>query len=147
MTATTFGHPDPIQNPAFYQGVTIKRGLAWVIDTVMIIIVAALILPFTFFTGVFFFPLMVIVVGFFYRWFTLAGGSSTWGMRVMAIEIRDKDGARLSSQDAMLHTLLYSISVAFAPLQLISVAIMLLSSKGQGLPDHLLGTTAMNRPA
>jgi uncharacterized RDD family membrane protein YckC len=147
MTAASLGLPDPTTSPAFYQGVSIKRAAAWLIDTVMIAIVSALILPFTLFLGIFIFPLMMLVTGFFYRWFTLTSGSSTWGMRMMAIQIRDKDGMKLSSETALMHTLGFSISIVVAPLQLVSIAMMLLTARGQGLTDHLLGTTAINRPA
>jgi uncharacterized RDD family membrane protein YckC len=68
-------------------------------------------------------------------------------MRLMAIEIRQADGDRLSSQTAMLHTLGYSISVAVPPLQLISVIMMLVTARGQGLTDTVLQTAAINRPA
>jgi hypothetical protein len=34
-----------------------------------------------------------------------------------------------------------------APLQLISMILMLVTERGQGLTDVILGTTALNRPA
>ncbi len=139
--------PDPNRQAQFYDGVVIKRGLAWVIDVVLIAIISTLVLPFTAFTGIFFFPFLMLVIGFFYRWFTLAGRSSTWGMRLMSIEFRDLQGARFTSGTALMHTLGYSISVAMAPLQLISIAMMFLTARGQGLTDQLLGTAAINRPA
>lgn len=149
MTTAPFyqGLPDPRTHAAFYDGVLIKRALAWVIDVVMIAVLCMLILPFTAFTGVFFFPLMMLVVGFIYRWFTLSGKSSTWGMRMMSIEIRDHRGERLDSSAALMHTAGYTISVAIAPLQLISMIMMGVTPRGQGLTDHLLGTAAINRPA
>jgi uncharacterized RDD family membrane protein YckC len=127
-----------------YAGVALKRGVAWVIDVVLIAVLCTLILPFTAFTGVFFFPFLMLVVGFIYRWFTIAGGSATWGMRMMGVQLRDHTGARLSSGTALAHTLGYSVSVALPPLQLISVLMMLVTARGQGLTDHLLGTVAVN---
>lgn len=144
--ATAYALPDPAIRPDVYDGVTIKRGIAWVIDFAMIAVLCALALPFTAFLGVFFFPLMMLVIGFFYRWFTIAGGSATWGMRMMSIELREADGGKLSSGTALAHTLGYSISVAMAPLQLISIVMMLVTPKGQGLTDMVLGTAAINRP-
>nr|WP_156788562.1 RDD family protein [Roseobacter sp. CCS2] len=131
-------------DPRLYDGVTIKRGLAWVFDVVMIAMLCALVLPFTAFTGIFFFPALMLFVGFIYRWFTLAGGSSTWGMRMMGIRFRDHQGASLSSGLALAHTFGYTISVAIAPLQLISVILMLTTPRGQGLSDLILGTEAIN---
>lgn len=37
MYSDTMSHlPDPDRQAAFYDGVTVKRGLAWVVDTVLI---------------------------------------------------------------------------------------------------------------
>lgn len=130
--------------PHHVAGVPLKRGIAWLFDIVLIALLCALILPFTAFTGVFFFPFLMLVVGFIYRWFTIAGGSATWGMRIMGIGLRDHHGALLGSGLALSHTFGYTISVAIAPLQLISVVLMLVTTRGQGLTDHLLGTTAIN---
>jgi uncharacterized RDD family membrane protein YckC len=71
------------------------------------------------------------------------GGS---GMQLMAIELREADGLRLSMTTALLHTLLYTVSVVFVPLQVLSVAIMIARGRGQGLTDVILGTAMINRP-
>ena len=132
------GLPDPVTKPQFYTGVLAKRAAAWVFDVVLVGILCVIIMPFTVFTALLFFPFLMLVVGFIYRWFTIASKSSTWGMRLMGIELRDHDGLRLDSQSALMHTM--------APLQLVSVLMMLLSDRKQGLTDHLLGTTAINKP-
>ena len=148
MTTLTLGNlPDPVHDAEFYTGVATKRALAWVVDVTVVAIFCVVILPFTAFTGLFFFPFLMLTVGFLYRWFTIAGRSATWGMRLFNIELREMTGARLSSGNAFLHTLGYTISVVTAPLQLISAAMMAVTPRGQGLSDHLLGTTAINRPA
>ncbi|MEC8015082.1 MAG: RDD family protein, partial [Pseudomonadota bacterium] len=54
-------------------------------------------------------------------------------------------GRRLDGSLALLHTAGYSISVAIPVLQVISVLMMLTSSRGQGLTDALLGTVMLNR--
>ena len=131
-------------DPYLYAGVPLKRGIAWVFDMILIALLCALVLPFTAFTGIFFFPFLMLVVGFIYRWFTIAGGSATWGMRIVGVELRDHTGARLTSGLALAHTLGYTVSVAVAPLQLISVILMLVTARGQGLTDMLLGTVAIN---
>lgn len=127
-----------------FAGVPLKRAIAWVFDVVLIAILCTLILPFTAFTGVFFFPLMMLVIGFLYRWFTIAGSSATWGMRIMGIGLRDLDGTPLTSGMALAHTAGYTVSVAMAPLQLISCILMVFTARGQGLSDLVLGTTAVN---
>lgn len=140
------GLPDPELRPDFYEGVNAKRAFAWVIDVTLVALVCILLLPFTAFTGLFFFPLMMLVVGFFYRWWTLAGRSATWGMRLTGMEIREADGLRLSSTTALLHTAGYSISMMAFPAQLVSIGLMVITPRKQGLTDHILGTAALNRP-
>jgi uncharacterized RDD family membrane protein YckC len=115
-----------------------------VIDMVIIGVLSALVLPFTAFTGVFFFPFLMIVTGFLYRWGSIAAASATWGMAIMGIRLEDSRAQNLSGSLAFLHTLGYSISVAVAPLQLISVVLMLVTARGQGLTDLFLGTQAVN---
>lgn len=149
MSAHTMqlGLPDPATMPAFYEGVLIKRAAAWGIDVVLIGLLCVVVLPFTAFTGLFFFPFLMLVVGFIYRWLTISNKSATWGMRMMGLELRDRDGLRLQSGTALAHTMGYSVSVAVAPLQLLSVLMMIVTERKQGLTDHLLGTAALNRPS
>lgn len=136
--------PDPERQPEFYAGVPAKRFFAWVVDMILVVLLALLVVPFTAFTGLFFFPFLMLVIGFFYRVATLAGGSATWGMRLMAIEIRDARGHRLDLPTALLHTLGYTVSIAIFPVQLVSIVLMLVTSYRQGLTDHVLGTVALN---
>ena len=139
--------PDPDMQPDFYAGVTSKRLLAWIIDVILIIGLVAVVLPFTAFTGFFFLPFLHLVLSFAYRFVTIAGGSATFGMRFTGIEFRDLNGRKFDSTTAFLHTLGYTVSVAVPILQLVSIVMMLASSRGQGLTDSLLGTTALNRRA
>lgn len=139
------GLPDPKRQAEFYESVPVKRLLAWIIDTVLILLLCVLILPFTAFTGIFFFPLMVLVIGFAYRIVTITGGSATWGMRMMSIEFRQDDGSRFDLSTAFWHTVGFSLSWAITPLQLVSALLMVLSARGQGLTDHVLGTAVLNR--
>jgi uncharacterized RDD family membrane protein YckC len=150
MSARTLpfhGLPDPAREPAFYEGVTVKRGLAWIVDALVTFAFCLLILPFTAFTALFWWPLLWLMVGFAYRWATLSGGSATWGMRLMAIQIRDRDGGRLDPATAFAHVLGYTVSMAFLPLQLVSIGVMLALGRGQGLTDLALGTAVINRPS
>jgi uncharacterized RDD family membrane protein YckC len=148
MTARPYsaGLPDPTARADFYDGIRTKRLIAWVLDMVLIAVLSSILLPFTAFTALFFFPFFMLVTGFFYRWFTLSVGSATWGMALMGIQIRDGQGDRLSGSLAFWHTLGYTLSVAIAPLQLLSVGMMCLSPRRQGLSDLLLNTAAINRP-
>ncbi|QFT60116.1 RDD family protein [Sulfitobacter sp. THAF37] len=137
--------PDPLEQPEFYDGILTKRFIAWMVDGLLIVALCLLILPFTAFTGVFFFPALILVIGFLYRLATLSGGSATWGMRLVGMELRDSRDRPLDGGTAFLHTLGYSVSVTVAPLQLVSIIFMILSPRRQGLTDMLLGTAPLNR--
>ncbi len=137
--------PDPIQQPQFYDGLPTKRLLAWVVDMVVILLMCVLILPFTAFTGLFFFPFLMLTVSFVYRVITLTNGSATWGMRLMAMELRDSRDRPFDLSLAFLHTLGYSVSLAMPLLQIVSVVLMCTSLRRQGLTDMVLGTVPLNR--
>ncbi len=151
--SATHALPDPRQHAGFYDSVPTKRLLAWIIDLVITAaLAAALSLPALILGVVLILPLLLIPLfwcftGFLYRWWTISSGSATWGMRMMAIELRDRDGLRLDGQTAFLHTAGTYLSFAISPLQLVSVAAMVLSERRQGLTDMVLGTVMLNRAA
>lgn len=139
--------PDPIRHAEFYDGVTVKRGLAWIIDTAMVLALSILVVILSALTALFVLPAVWLTISFLYRWVTMTGDSATWGMRMMGIRFLTRDGERFDAATAFLHTLGYSVSVAFVLPQIISVGLMMISPRGQGLTDHLLGTVAINRPS
>ena len=147
MSPHSFALPDPVTQAEFYADVPMKRLFAWLIDMVVIVGISLLIVPFTAFTGLFFFPLLTLVVGFAYRVITITNRSATWGMRVMAIELRASSGERFGLGLAALHTGMTSVSFAMPLLQVVSIVLMLTTARKQGLTDHLLGTVALNRRA
>ncbi|MFK7762893.1 MAG: RDD family protein [Roseobacter sp.] len=144
MITTT---PDPQAQPEFYQDVALKRLLAWFVDALITLLACIVILPFTAFTGIFFFPLLFLVVGFAYRVATIANGSATWGMRLMAIELRTASGAPMDAGSAFTHTLGYTLSWTVPVFQLISMVMMAATERGQGLTDHVMGSVMINRKA
>lgn len=139
--------PDPDRHAAFYSGVPAKRALAWIIDTIFVTAIVLLVVLVSALTAVFIFPLVWLAVGFLYRWITISGRSATWGMRVMSIEFLDRYGQRFDAGTAFLHTLGYSLSMAFVLPQILSVALMMVTRRGQGLTDMVLGSVAINRHA
>jgi uncharacterized RDD family membrane protein YckC len=139
--------PDPITQSSFYENVPAKRLLAWVFDAVFVLGLCLLVLPLTGFLGIFFLPLMWLVVGFAYRTITIANGSATWGMRIASIELRNSAGARLNLTEAALHTLGYTISFGIFLLQAVSIVLMCTGLRGQSMTDHVLGTVMLNRQA
>ncbi|WP_092692476.1 RDD family protein [Tranquillimonas rosea] len=147
MTDTYWGLPDPDTQADFYADVPTKRFLAWVVDVVLIALISLVLVPFTLFTALFYFPALYLVVGFAYRTLTIARGSATPGMRLTAIELRDRDGKRFDLSTAFFHTAGYTIAMTVFPLQLISMGLMVATPRAQGLVDHVLGTAALNRAA
>lgn len=145
MTEHLWGLPDPDLHGEYYADVPVKRAIAWLFDAVLVFLLTLIALPFTAFLGLFFFPLLWLGISFVYRWLTIAAGSATWGMRLMSVELRTATGARFGAGEAFLHTFLYTLCVSFLVPQLISAALMLTSSRAQGLHDMFLGTTAINR--
>ncbi|MCF2872260.1 RDD family protein [Octadecabacter sp. G9-8] len=148
--SATYSHPNPDTHYDFYEGVPPKRLIAWLIDiSITAVIALPLMLPFLA-TAFLVVPLLAIpiiwaLVGFFYRWNTLANRSATWGMRLMAIELRDAQGARLSGGMAFMHTLGTTLSFAFPLVQAISILFMMTSDRGQGITDLVLNTAMLNR--
>lgn len=144
------GLPHPVADARFYAGVPGRRLLAFLIDTVAIIIlsvVATLLFGLVtlgagFFMGV---PIMA-AAAFVYRATTLAHWSATPGMWMTGIEMRRRDGSPFELLDGVLHTAGFMICLATGILQIISVATMALAPRGQGLPDMILGSAAINRP-
>lgn len=146
-TTRPSGLPDPDYHAEFYADVPAKRLMAWVIDTLLITGIVLAISLLGFFIPLLFWPFFYAVVSFLYRWWSIAAGSATPGMRVMAIELLDRDGRTFDGGTAFLHTAGYTLSVITAPLQLISVVMMLMTPRRQGLTDMVLGTAAVNRRA
>ncbi|HID67957.1 MAG TPA: RDD family protein [Roseibacterium sp.] len=145
MTRTQL--PDPDYDAAYYDGVLPKRLFAWMIDAGLIVIAMLILSVLT--AGIFFLLWIPVhaVLAFLYRWSTLKSRSATLGMRVMNIELRGPHGARLTSGEAALHTVSYLISATFFLIQIISIAMMIGRPFNRGLPDEIVGSVMINRPA
>jgi uncharacterized RDD family membrane protein YckC len=145
------GLPDPDRDQRFYAGVPSRRLAAWVVDVIVTLgIGVPLALVFGLMTlgvGLALFPLILLGVGFFYRVATIASGSATWGMRLMGVELRRQDGTRFDLTAAFLHTALYTVCIGVMILQVASIVGMLGTRYGQGLPDLVLRSAMINRPA
>ena len=147
MTDFTWHLPDPVTQPEFYSDVPSKRAIAWGIDSVLVLVLCIVILPFTAFTALFFFPMLWWIVSFIYRVATISRGSATLGMRVMSIEFRTHRGDRFDLAMALKHTAGYSFSILFIIFQLISIITILSTERRQSLVDLALGTVAINQRA
>lgn len=146
QTEPNWGLPDPQTHADFYDGVARKRLVAWVIDSIITVGLVAVAIPFTAFTGLFFLPVLWLVVSFVYRTATIAHNGATLGMRFFGIELRSQDGSLPDTTLAAMHTGSYLAMTMIFPAQLISILMMLTTARVQGLHDMLLGTAVINRP-
>lgn len=140
------GLPDPHIDQQFYAGVPFKRLIAWLIDFIIIMLIASALVLGSFGIGAFFFPVLLLVSNLSYRIFTLSKNSATLGMVLAGIEVRNSQGNKLTLAEATWHTGLYTLVLVSGLIQIISVLMMLINQRGQGIHDYFLGTTAINRP-
>jgi len=140
------GLPDPEYDHAFYDGVPAKRLFAWIVDVILVTATTFVLGLLTFSLLWWVWPIVYLTVDFFYRAGSIASGSATLGMRLMNLELRGPGGARFSRGEAVLHTLAYMVAAGFFILQLISIVMIALGARHQGLHDLLIGSAAINRP-
>ena len=143
-------HPQTIHvipHDLLYADVAPRRAIAWMIDTVLIAAITAVLIPLTGFIALFFLGGLYLTISFLYRWSGLARNSGTIGMRLMGLTFRDKQGQPMDGITAFLHTLSYTLSVAFMFPQIISILLMAFTRAHQGVSDIVLGTALVNRAA
>ena len=146
--STSFANlPDPRTQAEFYSDVTIKRFVAWVFDAILISILTFLVVLFTAFTAILIIGFVSLVISLAYRWLTISAWSATPGMRLVAVELRNHRGEKLDSNTAFLHSALFLTLKSFIIPQLISIAMMLFTERGQSLHDAFCGVVALNRAA
>lgn len=141
------GLPDPALDPQFYSGVVFKRLIAWIIDTVIAGALWMVLVIGTFGTFALFMFFGLLAVNFVYRAFTVDRYSATPGMMAVGIELRNGRGDRLDRTQALWHVALFLGLMVFFFINIVSMVVMLVNERGQGLHDMVLGTTAINRPA
>lgn len=148
---TSSGLPDPERDRQFYDGVPGGRLVAWIADVIVVLAIGVpLALLFGVLTlgfGFVLFFAILFAADFIYRVATIASGSATWGMRLMGIELRRLDGTRFDLATAFLHTALYAFCFGVLILQCASILGMVATRQGQGLPDMVLRSAMINRPA
>ncbi|MEP2781339.1 MAG: RDD family protein [Pseudoruegeria sp.] len=147
MSEPLWGLPNPDTHSEFYKDVAIKRLFAWLIDMVFIGLISAVVVVLTAFTGLFFLPFLVLCVSLIYRTVAIARHSATPGMRLVSLEFRTHRGEKFDTSLALIHTIAYTVSVSMVLPQVISIILMLSSSRRQGLTDMFLGTAAVNKAA
>ena len=137
--------PYPHSHPEFYESVTTKRFFAWLLDSIIVLGILIITSPFTFFVSLFLFPFFYAAIDFVYRTATLTMGSATFGMRLMAVELRHESGHRLDFVKSLFHTIGLYVSYAFVLVQIASIGMMVTRDDRKGLTDLVVGTVMVNR--
>ncbi|MEO1491522.1 MAG: RDD family protein [Pseudomonadota bacterium] len=147
------GVPDPEQDGQFYAGVPLRRFVAFLIDSVVIVgiwfvvvFIGFLLTVLTMGAGLVVAMLLFACSGFLYRWLMLRNRSATLGMIMTGIEVRDHEGEHLDDTSAALHTAGYYVTVMFPPLMLIGWILLATSPYRRAMHDTFMGTVVINRP-
>lgn len=146
---TAHGLPDPQVDAQFYDGVPARRAIAWVIDMIIIVLLALIV---TTLLGVltlgimfFFAGLIGLAASFAYRVIFLANNSATPGMMLMGIEFRTLNGEKFGLTEALIHTTVFMMLFTSFIGHVASCITMTTTRYGRALPDFLLGSTVINR--
>lgn len=139
--------PDPAIQPEFYADLPMKRAGAWAIDLVVTVALTLVGLVLTLFISAFFLPLLFAAISVAYRTVMLARYGATLGMMVMALKWRHLNGRSPDTTSALIYSGAHAVMWTVFPLQIVSIALILLSPYRQGLHDHLLSTTMVNKIA
>ncbi len=147
MFQTASALPDPVRHAAFYDGVPLKRAVAWVFDTLVVALLCTIFVILTLGLGALILFIVFPAVSFVYRWASIANWGATGGMALMGLRVIAPDGGRPSQGAAFLHTLFYTAAILTVVPQILSAGLMLTGPRAQGLHDLALGTAVINRPA
>lgn len=140
---------DPAAHPERYDGVRTRRSFAFLIDATIILVlmgVASVVIAvlgiFTLGLGWLLFPAVWPLVAILYTVLTLGGpNSATPGMRFTGIEVRSTRGEPMNYGLALVHSVLFWLSVSIlTPLVLV---VALFTARKQLLHDLVLNVAAI----
>ncbi|MBT6118989.1 MAG: RDD family protein [Rhodospirillaceae bacterium] len=145
--------PDPLDHPELYEGVLLRRTLAYLIDFVLsgILLLAVLILGKI--AGLVTFGLLAPVAALivlltpfaYFVWFTGGPRAATPGMRVFDLKLARWDGGSPDYIQAAVRTALFTVTVPTTSLLILIV--MVLNDRRRALHDILSGTVVVNDKA
>ncbi len=149
-TAVRADLPDPATSPELFDGVLIRRSIAFLIDTVIMSIGIAIAAVLLGILGVLtlgiawlgYFILVPAVIILYYASTLGSSGRATIGMRVMDIVLTPTRTKPLDGVRAVLHPLIFWVTIwVFWPL----LAIALFTPRRQLLHDLFVGTLMVRR--
>ncbi|MHA3913624.1 RDD family protein [Halovulum sp. GXIMD14793] len=142
--------PDPVRDPQFYDVIPTKRFTAWLIDSVVILIISGVLtLAIGLITNAFGFAQLIstmLTTGFIYHWISLTRMSATPGMCFVGVEFCGHDGLQLGHGQAAFHSLVFMMALVSVLGAMLHGALILKTAHHQGLPDLMLGSVVINRP-
>jgi uncharacterized RDD family membrane protein YckC len=147
---------DPVANPELFEGVLVRRAIAFLIDVVIIAIpvlfAALFILVFGLVTlGLgwalywLLWPATVIWAVVYYGLTFGSAASATIGMRVMELEMRTWYGAPAYFVLGAVHAIVYWVTISFLTPLILLIAFF--NERRRLLHDMLVGTIVINAPA
>jgi uncharacterized RDD family membrane protein YckC len=147
---------DPVANPELFEGVVVRRSIAFLIDVVIIAIPVLLAALFIFVFGLItlglgwllfklLWPATVIWAVVYYGLTFGSAASATIGMRIMDLEMRTWYGAPAYFVLGAVHGVLYWVTMSFLTPLILLVAFF--NARRRLLHDILVGTVVINAPA
>jgi len=147
---------DPVTNPELFEGVVVRRSIAFLIDIVIIAIPVLLAALFIFVFGLItlglgwllfklLWPATVIWAVVYYGLTFGSAASATIGMRIMDLEMRTWYGAPAYFVLGAVHGVLYWVTMSFLTPLILLVAFF--NHRRRLLHDILVGTVVINAPA
>ncbi len=142
--------PDPLRFPDYYDGIVVKRMVAFLLDGALIVVlmagwwVASMMLAIGSLGLLSPLAAVYVLIPLLYDTLLVGGErSATPGMRVMGIEVRRWDGGRPDRLQSALQSLMFYGTVGLTSTLILLVA--LFNPRRRCLHDYLAGTVTVNR--
>ena len=144
------GAPDALASPELYDGIRVKRSLAYVIDLIVIAVLLTLMwVVGSIFVAVTFgllAPILIVATALLpiaYHTVLIGGpANATVGMRVMDLRVVAWNGNRAGYAQAALQTILFYVSLTIATFLILAISFF--NRRGRCLHDLLAGTVTVN---
>ncbi|MDV7338674.1 RDD family protein [Terasakiella sp. A23] len=142
--------PDPVEYPDYYDGISVKRIIAYAIDFLICAVVGFIGAIFASVVGLMSFgllfgPLMALLALIPITYHTLLIGSSraaTLGMRFVGIRVYRLDGERPEMLQAFIQTAIFFFTAP--PTSFLILIVCLFNTRQRCLHDILAGTIVLN---
>lgn len=142
---------DPLSDPQLFDGVILRRSLAYIVDLMVLVAIIILFkIAFVFLTILSFgllTPLLILVgaiIPVSYHTLTIGGpASATLGMRLFGVEVRVWNGGKPGYLQALLQTVVFYVSTSMTAGLILLWA--LFNNRHRCLHDLLCGTVVVRR--